>query len=89
MVSQQVASIGAHFVALYPILHPQAGPLPSVWTVGTCSPSCLEEHEATVEDDTQDDVGEEFDICENVVNVICIIVRNVLTRTHVGTRLFI
>ena len=25
----------------------------------------------------------------NVVNVICIIVRNILTRTHVGRRLFI
>ena len=44
MWSQIVASIGAHFVALCPILHPEAGPLPSVWTVGTCSPSCLEEH---------------------------------------------
>ena len=42
--SQRVASIGAHFVALYLILHPEVGMLPSVWTVGTCSPSCLEEH---------------------------------------------
>ena len=34
------------FFALNPILHPEVGPLPSVWTVGTCSPSCLEEHQS-------------------------------------------
>ena len=29
---------------LCPILHPEVGPLPSLFTVGTCFPSCLEEH---------------------------------------------
>ena len=42
--SQQVASISAHFVTLYPILHLDVGLLPSLWTLGTCSSSCLEEH---------------------------------------------
>ena len=37
-------SFGAHFVALNPILHPEVGLLPFIWTVGTCSPSCWEEH---------------------------------------------
>ena len=41
---QRVASIGVHFITLYLILHPEAGPLPSLWTVGKCSPLCLEEH---------------------------------------------
>ena len=61
--AQRVASIGVPFVALYPILHPEAGPLPSVWTMGTCSPHVWRSTEATVEKDTQDDVGEEVDIC--------------------------